>query len=162
MINGYDISYGLGLGLSAPVWLALPRARRKVMKALRERMGRDAGTTSGNGVAPHGAAFLPATPAVMIHAVSLGELNAARALVASLALARPDLRIILSTTTETGYARGHELYASDPRVTLIHYPLDFSRAISRVLDNLRPTVAVLMELEVWPNFVAHCRRRNIP
>ena len=120
MINSYDIAYGLGLGLSAPVWLALPRARRKVMKALRERMGRDAGAASGNGVVPHGERSFPATPGVMIHAVSLGELNAARALVQSLASARPDLRIILSTTTETGYARGRELYASDPRVTLIH------------------------------------------
>ena len=41
MINRYDIAYSLGLGLAAPVWLALPRARRKVLRALRERMGHD-------------------------------------------------------------------------------------------------------------------------
>src|SRR5688572_15688501 len=106
MINAYDITYGLGLGLSAPVWLAAPRVRRKVFKALRERMGRDAEAASHNGEAPTGAGSAPSGPAVMIHAVSLGELNAARALVTALASARPDLRIIVSTTTETGYARG--------------------------------------------------------
>src|SRR5918992_5346119 len=162
MINAYDITYGLGLGLSAPIWLAAPGARRKVLKALRERMGRDAEAASRNGGAPAAARSTATAPAVLIHAVSLGELNAARALVKSLATARPDLRIIVSTTTETGYARGRELYGADPRVTLIHYPLDFSPAIARVLDHLRPSVVVLMELEVWPNFVAHCRRRGIP
>jgi 3-deoxy-D-manno-octulosonic-acid transferase len=162
MINAYDITYGLGLGLSAPIWLIAPKARRKVFKALRERMGRDAEAASPNGQAPAAARPVAPGPAVLIHAVSLGELNAARALVKSLTSARPDLRIILSTTTETGYARGRELYASDPRVTLIHYPLDFSPAIERVLDGLWPSVVVLMELEVWPNFVAHCVRRNIP
>src|ERR1700712_4678549 len=39
MINHYDIAYSLGLGISAPVWLSLPKARRKVLTALRDRMG---------------------------------------------------------------------------------------------------------------------------
>src|SRR5690349_4499253 len=68
MINSYDIAYSLGLGLSAPLWLAVPRARRKVLKALRERMGH---------VEPRN----PSRWAVMIHAVSLGEINATGALV---------------------------------------------------------------------------------
>ena len=149
MINTYDIAYSLGLGLTAPVWFALPKPRRKVLKALRERMGR---------VEPrhriHGA--------VMIHAVSLGEINATRALVDLLRAAQPDLAFIISTTTDTGYARGEQLYGNAPDVTLIRYPLDFSSGVSRVLDGLKPSLVVLMELEVWPNFLLHCKRRDIP
>lgn len=149
MINGYDIAWGSLLGISAPIWLAHPRARRKVLRALRERIGRVEARPG-------------AAPAVMIHAVSLGEINATRALVRLLAEARPDLHFIVSTTTDTGFARGQELYGSDPRVALIRYPLDFSGAVARVLDNLRPSLIVLMELEVWPNFLLHCQRRRIP
>ena len=149
-INGYDLAYSILLGLSSPVWLAAPKARRKVFKALRERMG--------NGLPPRD----PARPAVMIHAVSLGEMNATRALVKSLAERRPDLDFVVSTTTETGYARGRELYGAGPRVAVIHYPLDFSPAVRRVLDGQRPSLVVLMELEVWPNFLRHCERAGVP
>jgi 3-deoxy-D-manno-octulosonic-acid transferase len=149
VINGYDIAYGLGVGVSAPFWLLKPSARRKVLKALRERMGQDL---------PGGATH----PAVLIHAVSLGEMNATRAMVRGLAESRPDLRFVISTTTDTGFTRGREIYGSDPRVSLIRYPLDFSSAVVRVLDRFDPRVVVLMELEVWPNFVLHCERRRIP
>jgi 3-deoxy-D-manno-octulosonic-acid transferase len=149
MTNGYDIAWGTILTLGAPVWLLHPRLRTKVRRALSERMAR---SVSRAGTAP----------AVMIHAVSLGEINATRALVRMLSDARPDLQFIVTTTTDTGFARGRELYGSDPKVTLARYPLDFSGAISRLLDNLRPDLVVLMELEVWPNFLLHCRRRGIP
>lgn len=149
MINGYDIAYGLGLGALAPFWMIRSGTRRKVLRALRERMGNDLG--------PAGA-----SPAVMIHAVSLGEMNATRAMLRALSEARPELSFIVSTTTDTGYARGVELYGNHPRVRLIRYPLDFTSAVNRVLDALRPTVVVLMELEVWPNFVLQCERRQIP
>jgi 3-deoxy-D-manno-octulosonic-acid transferase len=149
MINGYDIAYSLGLGLSAPVWLAVPRARRKVLKALRERMGH---------VEPRN----PSRWAVMIHAVSVGEINATGALVEMLRSSEPGLQFIVSTTTDTGYERGRQLYGRVGDVTLIKYPLDFSNAVTRVLDRLKPALVVLMELEVWPNFLHQCRRRNIP
>ena len=157
MINGYDIAWGALLGIGAPFWLVHPRARRKVRRALSERMGRGLSRRGTTDAPPDHAA-----PAVMIHAVSLGEIDATRALVRMLADARPDLQFIISTTTDTGTARARELYGADPKVTLIRYPLDFSVAVARVLDGLRPSVVVLMELEVWPNFIRHCRRRGIP
>src|SRR5882724_402368 len=156
--NAYDIAYGLGVGLASPYWLLRPGARRKVFRAFRERMGPDVSATSitGNGEAP-------IAPAVMLHAVSLGEINAARALVDLLIQQLPELRVILSTTTDTGYDRGRQLYADKaPNVTLIRYPLDFTSAVERTLDTLRPDVVVLMELELWPNFVRSCRKRDIP
>jgi 3-deoxy-D-manno-octulosonic-acid transferase len=149
VINLYDIAWGIGVGAAAPVWLLKSTARAKVRRAFAERMG-DVPTRTGDG------------PAIMLHAVSLGEMNATRAMVSELLGSSDDLHIIVSTTTQTGHARGEELYGQNPRVTLVHYPLDFSSAITRFLDRLKPTVVVLMELEVWPNFMLHCHRRAIP
>ena len=149
MPNGYDIAYTLALGIAAPIWLAIPKTRRKVLRALRERMGRE--------IAPRD----PSRMAIMIHAVSLGEMNATKALVDLLRQTRPDLDFIVSTTTDAGYERAGQLYGASPEVTLIRYPLDFSRGITRALDRLKPTLVVLMELEMWPNFLGHCRRKGI-
>ena len=150
MINAYDIAYGLGLGLASPFWLLKSSGRRKVFKALGQRMGRVDSRAD------------PSSPAVMIHAVSLGEMNATRALVAKLREARPGLQFIISTTTETGFSRGTELYGAAPDCRLIRYPLDFTPAVARVLDGLKPSLVVLMELEVWPNFLRQCQKRRIP
>ncbi|MGA3065331.1 MAG: 3-deoxy-D-manno-octulosonic acid transferase [Tepidisphaeraceae bacterium] len=149
MINQYDIAYGVGVGLAAPFWLLNPSARRKVFSAYRQRMGH---------VAPRDVS----NTAVMIHAVSLGEINSTRVLVDSLRAARPGLQFIVSVTTETGFARGRDLYGAAPDVTLVRFPLDFSSAVDRLLDTLRPAVVVLLELEVWPNFIHGCATRHIP
>lgn len=149
MINGYDIAYAVGIAAACPYWLLVPKVRRKVLSAFRLRMGQVEARPGDE-------------PTVMIHAVSLGEINATRSLVKGLAQARPDLRFIVSAGTETGYARGKQLYGDDPKVMLIRYPLDFSGAVGRVLDRLRPAAVVLMELEVWPNWMVHCQRRGVP
>jgi 3-deoxy-D-manno-octulosonic-acid transferase len=150
MINQFDIAYALGLGVSSPYWLFKPSARHKVTRAL----GGHTDAAVNRRVTSH--------PAVMIHAVSLGEINATRALVEQLGAARPELQFIVSTTTDTGFARGRELYGENPNVTLIRYPLDFTRTVGRVLDTYQPSVVVLMELEVWPNFLRQCQKRGIP
>jgi 3-deoxy-D-manno-octulosonic-acid transferase len=98
----------------------------------------------------------------MIHAVSVGELNATSALVRILAENRPDLRFVISTTTKTGWERSKELYGQDEKVSLIRYPIDFSWAVKRVLDAQRPSAVILMELEVWPNFTSACAAQEIP
>jgi len=149
MINHYDIAYGLGVGLSSPFWLARRSTRTKVLRAFSQRMGHVAGRDTSR-------------PAIMIHAVSLGEINATRSLIERLRSARGDVAFIVSVTTETGYARGLELYGSSADVTLVRYPLDFSPAVDRLLVALRPALVVLMELEVWPNFIRRCAQRKIP
>src|SRR5205814_3983894 len=68
-----------------------------------------------------------------------------------------------TTTTQTGFARALELYGPRPNdFTVLHYPLDFTPAISRVLNHLRPDLVILMELEAWPNFMLQCEKRRIP
>ena len=148
-INFYDIAYGFGLGVSAPVWAVRSKTRRKVLDAFRQRMGQLDGKSDGK-------------PCVIVHAVSVGELNAARGLIDLLQARHPDVHVVVSTTTQTGHERAEALYGGRGDVTLIYYPLDFSAAVRRVLDTLRPLAVILMELELWPNFVAECEVRHVP
>jgi 3-deoxy-D-manno-octulosonic-acid transferase len=149
MINHFDIAYGLGVGISSPFWLAKSSSRRKVLRAFSQRMGQVPGRDVSR-------------PGIMIHAVSLGEINATRSLIDVLRSQRPGLEFIVSVTTDTGFARGEELYGSDADVTLVRYPLDFTPAVDRLLGTLRPAVVVLLELEVWPNFIRRCAQRKVP
>ena len=148
-MNLLDLAYWSGLAISSPYWLLRHATRRKVLSAFRLRVG-DVPRRANIG------------PAVMIHAVSLGEMNATRSLVAELSRRHPELKFVISSTTETGFAQGKKLYDSSPDVQVVRYPVDFSFAVRRLLDRQRPSVVALMELELWPNFIRECRRRNIP
>lgn len=100
----------------------------------------------------------PAVRRVLMHAVSVGEVNAVRGLVER--LLQVDVDVVVSVTTDTGLSRAEALYGE--RCTVIRYPLDLGFAVGRVLDRVAPTVVVLVELEVWPNFMAAAVRRKIP
>ncbi|MCB9852431.1 MAG: 3-deoxy-D-manno-octulosonic acid transferase [Phycisphaerales bacterium] len=95
---------------------------------------------------------------VWIHGVSLGEINASRTLVEQLALQRPDIDIVISSTTDTGYAAAKRLY---PDRIVFRYPLDISLIVRRTLNRIRPSVLVLMELELWPNLLRIASGRGI-
>lgn len=103
--------------------------------------------------------FDPNVPRIWIHAVSLGEINATPQLVGALRERLPGTDIVFSTTTDTGFARAVQLYGADH---VFRFPLDFSSVIRRVLRRVRPTMIVLVELEVWYNLVRMATRRGIP
>ncbi len=145
----YDLAYAAALATGLPVWGLRAKARHKVRAAFRERFG-DVPARVGAG------------PSVMVHAVSVGEVNATAALVRRLRELRPGLEVTVSTTTATGFARANALYGGEADVAVIRYPLDYSAAVRRVLDRRRPGAVVLMELEVWPNFMRECRHRGVP
>ena len=96
---------------------------------------------------------------IWIHAVSLGEMNATRSLVACLRQMRPDCKLVISTTTDTGYARGRELY---PDLYVFRYPLDFSWVVRRALRRIKPSLIVLVELELWHNLSLLASRGAVP
>ena len=95
---------------------------------------------------------------VLLHAVSVGEVNALRTVVPE--LLGQGHRVTIASTTDTGVQRASDLFGADASV--VRYPLDLSCWVARFLDRLRPDVVGLMELEVWPNFTAACARRSIP
>ncbi|MEM7755661.1 MAG: glycosyltransferase N-terminal domain-containing protein, partial [Planctomycetota bacterium] len=68
--------------------------------------------------------------------------------------------VIVSATTDTGFARAEALYGQTAAV--VRYPLDFSGSVARFLDAVRPDAVALTELELWPNFLSACARRGVP
>jgi 3-deoxy-D-manno-octulosonic-acid transferase len=97
---------------------------------------------------------------IWLHAVSLGEVNAARGIVNELQnRVDKSTQIVISTTTDTGYNRAVQLFGPQ---RVFRYPLDFSPVIRRVLNRIRPSLIILVELEVWPNLISLAARRRIP
>ncbi|MBW3543161.1 MAG: glycosyltransferase, partial [Planctomycetes bacterium] len=98
-------------------------------------------------------------PCVWFQAVSVGEVLQLRQIVEPLRAHRPDLEFVVSTTTVTGLAVAREKF---PLETVCYFPLDFSWAVRRAIQRLRPTAIVLVELELWPNFILAAQRARVP
>lgn len=141
----FNLAYLVAIFLASPVL---------VYRALRQgkyRHGWDAKL--------RGRVQIPETnqPRVWFHAVSVGEVNLIGGLVAGLRQQRPDLDIVVSTTTVTGYELALKRFPAD---RVFYCPLDLSWAVRRTLRSVRPDALVLAELEVWPNLIRHARRRG--
>jgi 3-deoxy-D-manno-octulosonic-acid transferase len=146
-MNALDLAYALGAVVLSPVWA------RKARGGWRERFGHT----------PPLPPAAPGRPRLLIHAVSVGEVNTLRALVPM--LAARGVEVVVAATTDTGLARARELFeasAATPAARVVRYPLDFSRSVRRFLDAVRPDAVALVELEVWPNFLRACGARHIP
>lgn len=102
----------------------------------------------------------PHAETVWVHAVSVGEVNAAAPLVNALLATRPDLRLLVTTITPTGSARVRALWSE--RVEHVYLPYDLSGAVKRFLAHYRPRLALIVETELWPNLLFCCRDRGIP
>jgi 3-deoxy-D-manno-octulosonic-acid transferase len=99
-------------------------------------------------------------PAIWIHAVSVGETLAAKPLIAALRARFPQYRLVISTTTATGQAVARSRVTEADEV--YYFPLDWSFSVRRALDAIRPRVVILMESELWLNFLSECKARGIP
>ncbi|MHC4242961.1 MAG: 3-deoxy-D-manno-octulosonic acid transferase [Planctomycetota bacterium] len=109
----------------------------------------------------------PHKKCIWLHAVSVGEVNAAKTIIKELENKFSDLsggqtgfEIVISTTTDTGFARATNLFSKNHQV--FYFPFDFSWIMQRAFSNIRPAICLLMELEVWPNFVQIAQQSNIP
>lgn len=103
---------------------------------------------------------LPHARTLWVHAVSVGEVNAALPLVQALRRGRPDLRLLVTTITPTGSERARALWKDE--VEHVYLPYDLPGAVGRFLDHYRPIAALIMETELWPNLLFGCRDRGIP
>jgi 3-deoxy-D-manno-octulosonic-acid transferase len=102
----------------------------------------------------------PTKKCIWLHAVSVGEVNAATTLIAELEKRFTDYEIVISTTTDTGFARAQHLFGDKHLV--FYFTYDFSWAIRRAFSNIRPSLCVLIELEVWPNFMHFAEKADVP
>jgi 3-deoxy-D-manno-octulosonic-acid transferase len=97
---------------------------------------------------------------IWLHAVSMGETNAATPLVHELLQRHPDLRILITTMTPTGSDRVFSTFGDT--VSHSYVPYDYSFAVQRFLNRVQPGVLVLIETEIWPNTIHLCSVRNVP
>lgn len=96
---------------------------------------------------------------IWIHAVSLGEVNAAVPLIEALMRRYRDSRFVITTVTPTGSDRVLQLFGD--RVFHVYLPYDLTTAVKRFLDRVQPRLAVIMETEIWPNLFMTCAERGI-
>ncbi len=106
--------------------------------------------------------FGPALPGntVWVHAVSVGEVQAAESLVRQLLARHPDYLLLLTTVTPTGAERARQLFGDSVRLRYI--PFDLPGSVRRFFDRVRPRLAMILETELWPNLYAECGRRKVP
>jgi 3-deoxy-D-manno-octulosonic-acid transferase len=96
---------------------------------------------------------------IWIHAVSVGEVLAARPIAARLKALRPDRKILVSTFTSTGNAVARENLAAD---TIIYLPLDYPWVVRRALKLFDPSLLIIVETEIWPNLLRAAAERKTP
>jgi 3-deoxy-D-manno-octulosonic-acid transferase len=102
----------------------------------------------------------PQNKCIWLHAVSVGEVNAAKTIIKELQNRFADFEIVISTTTDTGFARASSLFGGNLQVS--YFPFDLSWVMQRAFSNICPTICLLMELEIWPNFIHTAQQLNVP
>ncbi len=100
------------------------------------------------------------TGGLWVHAVSVGEVQAAAALIAELRRRHPGTPIVITTTTATGAQRARTLFKDG--VQHCYLPYDLPGSVDRFLDRIAPRVAIILETEIWPTLYAELGRRRIP
>lgn len=97
---------------------------------------------------------------IWVHAVSVGEVQAAVPLLRGLLKRYPDVPLLVTTTTPTGSDQVRNLF--ETRVQHVYMPYDLPDAVQRFLDRAHPRLALIMETEIWPNLYQACAGRDIP
>jgi 3-deoxy-D-manno-octulosonic-acid transferase len=97
---------------------------------------------------------------IWLHAVSVGEVNICTQLIRALEPRLPNVKMIVSTTTTTGMARLQE--SLPPHIGKIYYPIDRRKYVSRTFATISPDAVILVEAEIWPNFMWRLRDRGTP
>lgn len=146
----YDILLIIGVPLLVPVYLIRSLRRGRLKKGMGERLGF---------LSREKIAFLDGRDTIWVHAVSVGETMAARPLLKALKSRYPNHLIVLSTVTETGQGIGEGIRDVD---LCIYFPLDLSLFVKRTLKIVHPSLIVVVETEIWPNFLRQAGLMGVP
>ena len=141
----YSALLALLLVLTLPYWLLQMMRHGKYRAGLRQRFGAVPPVLTARGE----------KPAIWVHAVSVGEVVAASAVVVALRQKFPSHRVLVSTTTSTGQKLAAQRFGAE---NVFYFPLDFAFAIRPYLIALRPELVVVAETEFWPNFLRLAKR----
>ena len=148
----YSVFTFIGMLLLAPYYAVQGFRRGKYWHNLRERLGRLPPELIARAAGGEGA--------IWIHAVSVGEVLAALPFARELKRRHPERKLFVSTTTDTGQRLARERL--DFADGVFYFPLDWSVAIRPAFRALRPGLIVIVETEIWPNFMREARQRCVP
>lgn len=140
----YEVVLSLVFVLLLPVFLFLRLIRGKQTGSIRKRLGFNLGDGEHD---------------LWIHAVSLGEVAAARVIIDEVIRRRPDTTVLVTTTTVTGQNLAQRIFHD---ATVTWFPFDFTFTVKRFLDAYRPGAYVTIETEIWPNIARILADRSIP
>jgi 3-deoxy-D-manno-octulosonic-acid transferase len=148
----YSLLMGLAAILLTPYWLIQGIRHGKYLSNLSERLG----------FSFLGLEKLPADRAetIWLHAVSVGEVLSGLTLAKRLKEEFPQRPLVVSTTTVTGHALAKERMPFADAV--IYFPLDWAFCVRRAMAAVRPALVVVLETEIWPNFLKVASQRNVP
>jgi len=147
----YNILFTLGFLLASPYYFWRMRRRGNWRHGFEQRFGRfDAKLKQA----------ITNRQTIWLHAVSVGEVNVCTNLIRALEPRIPNLKIVVSTTTTTGMGRLRELLPS--HIAKIYYPIDRKKFVSRSIAAFHPEVIILIEAEIWPNFIWRAQSAGIP
>jgi 3-deoxy-D-manno-octulosonic-acid transferase len=138
----------LALVVLAPYFVYQALRHNKYVGSLRQRLG-----------------YLPvsfnldADDSIWVHAVSVGEVLAARPLIHELRQRYPNLRLFLSTTTRAGQQLARRAVSDVDGV--FYFPFDWTFTVRRAMEIVKPRLFVMMETEIWPNVLRECRARAV-
>ena len=138
----YNILFTIFFVLSAPYYFVRMRRRGNWQQGFPERFGKYNTKLKQALTNRH---------TLWIHAVSVGEVNVCTQLIRALEPSVPNLKIVVSTTTTTGMAELHRKLPT--HVSKIYHPIDRRACVARALNTIRPEAIVLVEAEIWPNFL---------
>lgn len=146
----YSLLMGLAAILLTPYWLIQGIRHKKYLSNLGERLGLSFPALEGLPKERPGAIWL--------HAVSVGEVLSGLVLAKRLKEQFPEMPLVVSTTTITGQALAKERMPFADAV--IYFPLDWTVCVKRALNAVRPALVVILETEIWPNFLREASRRQ--
>ena len=146
--------YNLLLLLSAlflvPYYLLRGMRYGKSRRGIRERLGH---------YSSEQLAAIQSKRTIWIHAVSVGETRAAMPLIRQFQLKYPEFQILVTNVTETGHAVALKTEEID---LCLFFPFDFSWAVRKALNTVKPELIIIVETELWPNFITQASQSNIP
>ena len=147
----YNILFTVCFALSSPYYFVRMRRRGNWQKGFAERFGRyDTKLKQA----------ITNRDVLWMHAVSVGEVNVCTQLIRALEPRLPNLKIVVSTTTTTGMGELHRKLPN--HIGKIYYPIDHRKFVARALGTIRPEAIVLVEAEIWPNFLWRARDLGMP
>ena len=157
MIIWYNILFVLfftvGLPLTVPVVLASKKRRKTVLQRL--------------GLAPlhkrmqKKSPYSPDKKPIWVHALSVGEVISSVPLVKEVKKLYRDRKIVFSVSTKTGFEIADKLLKENVN-GLFFFPYDFIFSVKRIIGKVDPAVVIMVETDIWPNFLFEMKKRNVP